>query len=175
MRPAVISPLSRDKTTAALQTTYSNSLQCVIFVLFWFTKVPINYMSELVYIMAWRWLGDKPLSGPTRDNYWYHFTNSDLLYIWCPRVDVISLINRRPPHSKGNHSPHGLYTHLSEIHNFGVKLITGLCKFIWMVTPGVTPISGISILVRQHLYIETCPNNQTFGIKFNVFVANSVT
>ena len=115
--------------------------------------------------MAWRWLGDKPLSGPTSDNYWYHFTNSDLLYIWCPRVDATSLITRRPPHSKGNHSPHGLYTHLSEIHNFGVKLITGLCQFIWTVTP----ISGISSLVRQHLYIEPCPNNQTFWIKFNVF------
>ena len=92
--------------------------------------------------MAWRWLGDKPLSGPTSDNYWYHFTNSDLLYIWCPRVDATSLITWRHPHSKGNHSPHGLYTHLSEIHNFGV---------------------------RQHLYIEPCPNNQTFWIKFNVF------
>ena len=86
--------------------------------------------------MAWRWLGDKPLSGPTSDNYWYHFTNSDLLYIWCPRVDAISLITLRPPHSKGNHSPHGLYTHSSEILNFGVKLITGLCQFIWTVTPG---------------------------------------
>ena len=72
--------------------------------------------------MAWRWSGDKPLPGPTSDNYLYHFTNSDLLYIWCPRVDAIGLITRSPFHSKGNHSPHGLYTQSSDILNFGVKL-----------------------------------------------------
>ena len=35
---------------------------------------------------------------------------------------------------------------------------------------GITPITGISIFVRRHLYIEPCPNNQTFGIKLKVFV-----
>ena len=121
--------------------------------------------------MAWRWLGDKPLSGPTSDNYWYHFTNSNLLYIWCPRVDATSLITWRPPHSKGNHSPHGLYTHLSEIHNFGVKFLKeqGSVNLSGRLRPEATPISGISSLVRHHLYIEPCPNNQTFWIQFNVF------
>ena len=80
--------------------------------------------------MAWRWSGYTPLSRPINDNYLYHFTNSNLLYIWCPRADAISLIIRSPFHSKGNHSPHGLYTQSSEIHNFGVKLITGLCQLI---------------------------------------------
>ena len=103
--------------------------------------------------MAWRWLGDKSLSGPTRDNYLYHFTNSDLLYIWCPRVDAISLITRRPLHSKGNHSPHGLYTQLFEIHNFGVKFITGLCQLIWTVTlGGYANIGNIYIGKTASLY-----------------------
>ena len=39
-------------------------------------------------------------------------------------------------HSEGNHSQHGLYTQLSEIHIFGFKLITGLCQLIWTVRPG---------------------------------------
>ena len=121
--------------------------------------------------MAWQWSGDKPLSGPTSDNYLYHFTNSDLLYIWCPWVDAISLITQSPLHSKGNHSPHGLYTQLSEIHNFGVKLITGLCQLIWTVTPrGYANIGNLYMGKTASLYWKPCPNNQTFGIKFNVTV-----
>ena len=103
--------------------------------------------------MAWRWSGDKPLSGPTSDNYLYHFTNSDLLYIWCPRVDAIGLITRSPFHSKGNHSPHGLYTQSSDILNFGVKLITGLCQLTWTVTPeGYANIGNLYIGKTASLY-----------------------
>ena len=53
--------------------------------------------------MAWRWSRDKPLSEPTRDSYLYNFTNSDPLYIWCPRVDDISwsdLNNKNFDHSE---------------------------------------------------------------------------
>ena len=53
------------------------------------------------------------------------------VWIWIPK----NLITRSRLHSKGKHSPLGLYTQLSKIHNFGVKLITGLCQLIWMVTP----------------------------------------
>ena len=40
--------------------------------------------------------------------------------------------------------------------------------------PGVTPITRICMLIRRHLYIELCrnkrPNNETFGINFQVFI-----
>ena len=56
-------------------------------------------------------------------------------------------------HSKGNHCPHGIYTQLSEIHSFGVKLIAGLCQLIWRVTPGdYTNIQNLSIGKMTSLY-----------------------
>ena len=116
--------------------------------------------------MGRRWSGDKSLSEPTSDN---------LLYICCPHVDLSNwiwipqtLIPRDRPHSNGHHSPHGLYSQLSEIHNFGVKLITGLCQLLWKVTPGgYANNENLYIGKMAYLYIEPCPNNQTFGIKFN--------
>ena len=35
----------------------------------------------LVWMMAWWWAADKPLSDPTSDNYLYHFKNSDLYQV----------------------------------------------------------------------------------------------
>ena len=56
-------------------------------------------------------------------------------------------------HSKGNHSPHGLYAQSSEIHNLGVKLITELCQLTWTVTPeGYANIGNLYIGKTASLY-----------------------
>ena len=67
-----ISPLycSRDKMAAIFQTTFSNGLVSenawimIKISLKFFPWGPINNISALVQIMAWRCPGDKPLSEP---------------------------------------------------------------------------------------------------------------
>ena len=62
----------RDKIAAILQMTYQNLLYCKNIVLFIqislkiVSKVPIYNKPTLLQIMAWRWVGNKPLS----DQWW---------------------------------------------------------------------------------------------------------
>ena len=52
---------------------------------------PINNIPALVQIMAWRWPGDKPLSGPMMDN--YIFTtfcwSTSLTHMYAPKPTMI--------------------------------------------------------------------------------------
>ena len=62
----------RDNIAAILQMTYSNPLYCKMIVLFIqislkiVSKGPIYNKPALVHIMAWHWVGNKPLS----DQWW---------------------------------------------------------------------------------------------------------
>ena len=65
------------KIQAVLQTTFSNTLSWMKIYEFWLIfslksvpKGPVNNISVLVQIMAWRRSGDKPLFEPMMVNYW---------------------------------------------------------------------------------------------------------
>ena len=73
-------------------------------------------------------------------------------------------------HSEGNHSPHGFTLSYLKSTFSDLSSKQGSVNLSGRLCPGDTPTPRISILVRWHLYIEPCPNNQTFGIKFKVFV-----
>ena len=119
--------------------------------------------------MPWRWSDDKPFSWPTRDNYLYHFTNVYLV----SRVDAISLDLNTP---KFDHTAKAIIAHMAFTLSYLKSTFSdlsskqGSVNLSGRLCPGDTPTPRISILVRWHLYIEPCPNNQTFGIKFKVFV-----
>ena len=90
-----------------------------------------------------------------------------MLSVWIEIPQIF--INRGRIHSNGNHSTWSL---LSVIWNsqFQGKVNYLDINLSWRLVQGVTPITGIIISVRRHLYIELCPNNQTFGINFKVCV-----
>ena len=65
------------KIQAVMQTTFSNTHSWMKIYEFWLIfslksvpKGPVNNISVLVQIMAWRWSGDKPLFEPMMVNYW---------------------------------------------------------------------------------------------------------
>ena len=190
----------RDKMAAILQMTGSHvcswneqrqsgrhiaddafKFTSVYFYLGWksFRIFPIYYMSGLVYIMIG---GDQPTN---------HYLNQQVtnicnisrtvifcisgalrlmlsVWIWIPQT----LITWSRLHSNDNHSPHGPYSQTSEIHSRDNinNLIIGLCQRIWMVMLGGHVNKGNICIGRTVSLYWTCPNNQTFGIKFKVFV-----
>ena len=66
--PISLSHWGRDKMAAIFQTTFSNAFlwmkMCEFRLRFHWILFPINNISALVQIMAWRRPGDKPLSEP---------------------------------------------------------------------------------------------------------------
>ena len=83
----------QDKIAAILQMTYSNSLYCKKIVLFIqislkiFSKDPIYNNPALVQIMAWHWVGNKPLSDqwwPGLHDAWMHHST------WMSKCQMLS-------------------------------------------------------------------------------------
>ena len=119
------------------QTTYSNSLRCMT--LFYFNQnsfricaqrsiegyVRISLDNGLAMIRRQTiiWTNKWQLFIPFHEQWSpvYRMTYRLTLSVWIEIPQT--LINRSRLHGNGNHSPRGLYSKLSEIHNFGAKLI----------------------------------------------------